>query len=392
LGFGTNYNVTNGPILAAAWNATSKISGTGVTQKLGGVLGNNSQQLVVAKIEWDKPVAAVDEVQSLEILVAGDITLSDGVDTTILFDPAGDPAMVKARLETDITAIDSVTVTGDGSSVSPFVIIFQGVQAGSNVVSLIAANGTGAATVTTVTNGSPATAWDTLSVYNFGENDTDPISEATFNAAVKGVYAADLDQSTFDTISFGGSRFHIDEIRVGSTFLHVIGGVPAITPYEVWAKNHITDIDEAADSSAAGDPDGDGQNNLMEFALDGTPLDGALNGRIHLSSQASDYSDDKALILTLAVRAGTVFPSGENIQPSASMDGVTYTIEGGKDLNGFLATIWTNDPADPKNATLNDGLPVLDSTYEYRSFTLKGSESPSLNPKGFLRVKIEPSL
>ena len=139
-----------------------------------------------------------------------------------------------------------------------------------------------------------------------------------------------------------------------------------------------------------GDPDGDGRNNLLEFALGGNPSDGADQGRMYLMTKASDYSDDKALILTLAVRKGTDFPVGSHIKPSVSRDGVKYTIEGGIDLSDFSANIWTNDLSDTRNATLNAGLPPLDSNYEYRSFTLEGSQNTAINPKGFLRARIEP--
>ena len=134
LGFGTNYNQSNGPIRAADWlgaNSGGTLGGKnysdgGVGSKLGGALGTNSQQLVVARIDWG--------------------------------------------------------------------------------------------------------ATDTISVYNSGENDAGGITEAIWNAATKSTHTATLDQSTFDTISFGGSRYHIDEIRVGTTFDDVIGASPPPAP------------------------------------------------------------------------------------------------------------------------------------------------------------------
>jgi hypothetical protein len=93
----------------------------------------------------------------------GTFTLEDGVDTTtaIAFDAL--PGTVETRLETDITSITDVTVTGAGTLLDPFVITF--VNPGNQDVPVLIADGTnlsfGAfAYVTTVTDGRANTVID----------------------------------------------------------------------------------------------------------------------------------------------------------------------------------------------------------------------------------------
>ncbi len=65
---------------------------------------------------------------------------------------------------------------------------------------------------------------DTVTVYNFAIDDT--LTEAEFDLATKQTITSvnNLDQSAFDTLSFAGSRFFLDEIRIGKTFDDVVTG------------------------------------------------------------------------------------------------------------------------------------------------------------------------
>ncbi|MCK4294804.1 MAG: discoidin domain-containing protein [Planctomycetes bacterium] len=68
---------------------------------------------------------------------------------------------------------------------------------------------------------------DTVSVANFGiSTPYTPLTEADFNAAspVSITSVNNLDQSTFDTLSFHGSRSNFDEIRIGTTFDDIVTG------------------------------------------------------------------------------------------------------------------------------------------------------------------------
>lgn len=154
------------------------------------------------------------------------------------------------------------------------------------------------------------------------------------------------------------------------------------TPYDAWALTNITNIDSGADATPAGDPDKDGTSNLAEFAFNGNPLAGSDNGRIYLLTADSDFdSPDTAqeLILTVAVRSGAPAFSGSP-SPGATVDSITYTIEGSTTLGSFDTTV--NVVPTP----VVTGLPAPGSGYEYRSFSLAGSNG--LPSKGFLRAKV----
>ena len=154
------------------------------------------------------------------------------------------------------------------------------------------------------------------------------------------------------------------------------------TPYDTWAAGKGL----TAGNKAKGlDPDNDGRDNLAEFAFNGDPLSGADNGKVFVLTEDSDAAGDpsaaKELILTVAVRAGTPAFTGTP-SPSANFaaDGITYTIEGSLDLGSFLAPVVAVPTA------VVTGLPVAGPGYEYRSFSLGGSDG--LGGKGFLRAEV----
>ena len=129
----------------------------------------------------------------------------------------------------------------------------------------------------------------------------------------------------------------------------------------------------------ADDPDGDGQNNLMEFALDGTPSNGALNGKVYSHTGPAPEHTGDVLILTLAVRDNTEFTSATAANVA---DGIRYTVEGGANLNTWTGSIY------PFIASSYADLPAPGTGYHYQSFAL--SDSAGLPGKGFLRVRVEP--
>jgi autotransporter-associated beta strand protein len=148
------------------------------------------------------------------------------------------------------------------------------------------------------------------------------------------------------------------------------------TPYQSWANaKGLTD----ANNTAGMDPDGDGATNLTEYALNGDPLNGTDNGKVHVLTVDNDTS--KKLILTLAVREYTPAFSGEPSPATAVWDGISYTVEGSNNLSGFPVKV---------NVLAAPVVPATDpdpgSGYEYRSFSLEGSTG--LPAKGFLRAKV----
>ena len=139
-----------------------------------------------------------------------------------------------------------------------------------------------------------------------------------------------------------------------------------------------------ADMAATADPDGDGVPNFIEFALKGDPTEASSKGLTAISTPDLTGPTGQELALTLAVRAGARFSGSP--APSATIDGVRYTIEGSMDLDWFEVSVIEAPIALAPSVT---GLPDLSGTgWEYHTFSLQASKG--LAGKGFLRVKVNP--
>jgi hypothetical protein len=154
--------------------------------------------------------------------------------------------------------------------------------------------------------------------------------------------------------------------------------VLSVSSYGNWAAlKNLT----GANNSPTGDPDNDGSDNLSEFAFHGNPLGGSDSGfhRAATEDTAADADTLKELTLTLAVRNGSGSPIfTASPSPTASVDGITYTIEGSPDLE-FPGGVVTETAAP-------NGLAALPAGWEYRRFRLNGSNG--LAGTGFLRAKV----
>jgi hypothetical protein len=84
------------------------------------------------------------------------------------------------------------------------------------------------------------------------------------------------------------------------------------------------------------------------------------------------------MLLTIAVRSGTPVFSGSP-SPAATHEGFTSTVQGSLDLTGFSAPVSVV-------TTVTTGLAAAPTGYEYRTFSLNGSDG--LSSKGFLRVQV----
>jgi autotransporter-associated beta strand protein len=150
---------------------------------------------------------------------------------------------------------------------------------------------------------------------------------------------------------------------------------PPVVPYQAWATGQgLT----AANSAPGLDPDGDGHVNLIEFALNGHPLNGS-GPVLRLNLEDTDSNGLAELTLTLAVRNGSGSPVFSTAStPTASVDGITYAIEGSLDLVF---------PGSPVSETARpSGQPSLPEGWEYRRFRLDAFTGST--PRGFLRVKV----
>jgi hypothetical protein len=200
--------------------------------------------------------------------------------------------------------------------------------------------------------------------------------------------------ATFAVASWAGS---FAETAVGSGIWRMVDGGLAWTftesdgkltvathvadPFTDWIGIHFPGVTDPAIIGKDADPDGDGANNLAEFALNGYPDNGADNGYLAIAIEDTDADTQKELTLTLAVRKAGGSPVFTGSPLSAISGGVKYTIEGSLDL-----VFPTSTASEASPATGPGGLPA---DYEYRRFRLDASEG--LAGKGFLRVTTEPA-
>jgi autotransporter-associated beta strand protein len=198
--------------------------------------------------------------------------------------------------------------------------------------------------------------------------------------------------STFSVVSWAGSFTETAEdsgiwkmVDAGLewTFAESTGTLTVAThvddPFLAWIDSYFPGETDPAIVGKDADPDGDGVNNLAEFALNGDPDNGADNGYHVIAIEDTNANTQDELTLTIAVRNAGGSPVFTGSPLTAISDGVKYTIEGSLDL-----VFPTSPVSEAAPATGPGGLPA---DYEYRRFRLDASEG--LAGKGFLRVKTE---
>ena len=154
-------------------------------------------------------------------------------------------------------------------------------------------------------------------------------------------------------------------------------------PYQDWIDGY-TDL-MLADRVPGADPDKDGSNNLAEFAFNGVPNNPAKKGLFF--TQLKDNGDGdtlKELTFTCAVRRSTsvAFPAS-GVQ-TATIDGVTYTIEANPVLTGTWSSA-VSYAGKSNTPPAGSNLPDLTGTaWEYCIF----SAFNGLGGKGFIRAKV----
>ena len=171
--------------------------------------------------------------------------------------------------------------------------------------------------------------------------------------------------------------YTVDYNYLGGNQIALVGG--SATPYDAWAATF--GLNPATDGAPGADPDGDGQANNIEFGFGGDPTDGGDNAKIYpMTADSNDGDSLSELLLTVAVRAGApAFAAGS--PATASFEGYQYAIEGSMDLMTFNSGV---TPVAP----ITTGLPDAPAGYEYRTFSLNGSNG--LPDAGFLRATITP--
>ena len=282
-----------------------------------------------------------------------------------------------------VTLGGSVTVTATGAdSTLTGVLTGSGalVKTGSAKLTLASANTYSGNT--TVSEGTLAL--DSANSNNQSSSVTIAVSGAVLELAFAGTDTVDklfIGATQMSAGVYGVGNIVIPQIT-GSGTLTVNSGPGAASPFSTWAIAKGLDGTAGKENGPNDNPDTDGQTNLREFGFDGDPLNGANNAKIFGLTEDSDFDSPdtaKEMILTVAVRAGTPAFSGSP-SPTASHDGITYTIEGSTTLSSFPTVV--NVVPTP----VTTGLPPVGAGYVYRSFSLAGSNG--LTGKGFLHAKV----
>lgn len=195
--------------------------------------------------------------------------------------------------------------------------------------------------------------------------------------AITGNFGYAVEDVLVDGVSVGAvTSYTFPEITgdhtISATFM-------AADLYGDWVNFYYDPADPKAAKDA--DPDGDGQINLVEYALDGDPMSGVANPKLRARVEAVE--GENALVITFAsLDSETQFAGSPS--KSLSVAGVTYTVEGSNGLDLFDQEV-TEVPVS------SEGLPEPFVGWRYRSFRLDGTVggAASRGPKGFLRLRIE---
>ena len=234
-------------------------------------------------------------------------------------------------------------------------------------------NVTGVLNVTaTAANPSVIRVNDALGLANFS-NVTASFDIAT---AAGGITNFAANKFVIDTSGFT-SGTGIWSITQNGNSLRLTYTAAAGSAYSAWASSF--GLDPNTDGAATFDKDKDGQTNGTEFALGGSPINGGNNAKIYsLKVDSNDADTLPELLMTIAVRTGTPAFTGSP-SPTATMDGFIYKVQGSTSLASFASAV---TPVAP----VTTGLPGAPAGYEYRTFSLNGSNG--LTTKGFLRVDV----
>jgi hypothetical protein len=230
---------------------------------------------------------------------------------------------------------------------------------------------------------------------------TNTLTSAHRSVAFIKDFAADYSSFTSTTAPLVNGTFSISHVTAAGSGRHVQYGFET-TGVNVWPtdagpfgsvqiapftatpfSNWMAGLDfaglPAPDLSADGDPDRDGRSNFQEFALNDNPRSAAVSGKVR--SRIETVSGGKALVITLPVRGNPVFSGAPG--KSATVDQVTYHIEGSNGLAVFDQSVAEIPPSAAS-------MPTLDTGWNYRSFRLAGDigGTPSRGPAGYLRVRM----
>lgn len=204
-----------------------------------------------------------------------------------------------------------------------------------------------------------STSWLLVDVDNLDETFGDNFSVAGFTEGPAGTWTRTVFPSTY-TFTENNGRL----VKTAAT----------ATPFEDWMSTHFPGL-ATPDNLPGADPDGDGVNNLAEFAFAGDPTDGANNGIFRFGIDNVGGTDH--LTYTFACRDGATFTGGA--PANASKDGVDYSVRASLDLSVF------NLGVDEVSPAIVTGLATAPTGYSYRTFRVV--DPKATHPQAFIQVK-----
>ena len=193
----------------------------------------------------------------------------------------------------------------------------------------------------------------------------------------------DLTGAILDTGALAGA--HIDAATLFpdgfdfTTTTEDLSGITLPSAFGDW-------MTELGLSGAAGtdDSDGDGQSNLLEFALGGDAADASALPVTRGVTGDSDSDGTPEFQYLLATRRGAEFGAVGSGALGADIDGISYRVEGAGNLSDYFEDLVFIDRSD--TAPAGTGLPDLSgSDWEYVRFRFS---APPSSGCGFMKVTV----
>lgn len=198
------------------------------------------------------------------------------------------------------------------------------------------------------------------------------------------LYINGVQQVTGTWGGLASSAAHKTARITGTGILQVTVGPPSLD-YPTWASSR--GLTAGVNDGLGSDPDGDGKNNLIEFAFDGQPISCATDPNV--VAKVGVVGSEHLLTISLPVRDGALFGNmGGGELVSGPVDGVIYHIQGTIDLADW-SMIGVQEVTGPDAAVLQLTLPTPAPGWTNRSFSIPGSDPTQGNPRAFIRAKVE---
>lgn len=224
-----------------------------------------------------------------------------------------------------------------------------------------------------------STRWQTSWSQLVPAEDSSPAFIA-FTGGIQATFGQGGNQVVLDVHRMVGGQTgtYVTSIVIGSDgSIRALEPAAPATPFDTWVATFpaLVSSPNAADRSPTGDFDKDGVTNIREFAFGGSPVSASDNGQEQIRTVDANSDTLGDFTHTIEVRSGATFTASGN-KLTATVDGITYTIEGALDLVTF------ESPVSEVTPTLGTGSPK--TGYVFKTFRLNAGNG--LTGKGFIRA------